>query len=98
MSKGTNGWPVPAARGRRESSNISFPAAAWTVAVLVRTPSRSNRPARMPSGRPSTAVAYPKTPGARQERWARPPASAAVLLRQAGGDEAVLVGQAAGVE
>ena len=40
--------PVSSARRRRNSSNISFQAAAWTVAVRVSTPSRSNRQARMP--------------------------------------------------
>src|SRR2546421_4335112 len=90
MSKGTKGSPVSAARRRRKSSNISFQAAAWTVAVRVRTPSRSNRPARIPSGRPSTAGTYPKRGLVKR--------SAVVPRRQAGGDEALLVAPAARVE
>ena len=45
------GTARPSARraSRRNSSNICFQAAACTVAVWVRTPSRSNRQARMPS-------------------------------------------------
>src|SRR5579875_1617208 len=63
MSKGTHGWPVAAARRRRYSSNICFQALAWTTAVLVRTPSRSNRQAVTPSGKPSTPVLYPRGVG-----------------------------------
>src|SRR5215213_1116262 len=51
-----NSSPVLAARSRRYPSNISFQAAAWTVAVRVSTPSRSNRHARTPSGKPITAT------------------------------------------
>ena len=43
-------------RSRRYPSNISFQAAAWTVAVRVSTPSRSNRHARTLSGKPITAT------------------------------------------
>ena len=42
--------PVCRDRSRRKASNISFQAAACTLAVCVRTPSRSNRQAAMPSG------------------------------------------------
>src|SRR5215207_3902239 len=50
-----NSSPVCAARSRKYPSNISFQAAAWTVAVRVSTPSRSNRQARTLSGKPITA-------------------------------------------
>src|SRR5829696_4165903 len=50
-----NSSPVCAARSRKYPSNISFQAAAWTVAVRVSTPSRSNRQARPLSGKPITA-------------------------------------------
>src|SRR5580700_3753469 len=52
-SKGTNSVPVLWARSERNSSNISFHAAACTVAVWVTTPSMSNRQARTPSGSPN---------------------------------------------
>src|SRR5436190_22409984 len=48
-----NGSPVRPARSRRNASNICFQAAACTRAVCVRTPSRSNRQARIPLGKPS---------------------------------------------
>ena len=41
----------------RKASNICFQAAAWTFAVWVRTPSRSNRQAEIPSGRFRLALA-----------------------------------------
>src|SRR5205085_6311676 len=88
-----NGSPVSAARARRKSSNISFQAAAWTVAVRVRTPSRSKRPARMPSGRPSTARCYPKGWGAK-----RTAGSVRALPGHASRDEALLVFPAARIE
>ena len=43
---------------RRKSSNICFHAAACTLAVSVSTPSRSNRQARVTSGRPSMRATY----------------------------------------
>src|SRR6266513_5033980 len=48
-----NGSPLRSARSRRNASNICFQAAACTRAVCVRTPSRSNRQARIPLGKPS---------------------------------------------
>src|SRR6202034_2772396 len=52
---GTNSVPVFLAFSRRNSSNISFHAAAWTIAVWVTTPSMSNRQAATPSGSPNIA-------------------------------------------
>src|SRR5215211_7402993 len=66
-SNGTNSSPVRAARSPRYPANISFHAAAWTVAVRVSTPPRSNRHARTPSGRPITAA-----PSARSRRLSPP--------------------------
>jgi hypothetical protein len=43
MSKGTNDSPVSSARRSRKASKSFFHAAACTLAVRVRTPSRSNR-------------------------------------------------------
>src|SRR5688500_6806103 len=50
MSKTRTGAPARWARSARKASNISFQAAACTLAVWVSTPSRSNRQAVMPSG------------------------------------------------
>ena len=59
-SNGTNGSPVRSARARRKSSNISFQAAAWTFAVWVSTPSRSNRQARTRPGARARPNCRPK--------------------------------------
>src|SRR5580658_3139324 len=48
-----NGVPPACARALRNSSNIAFQAAACTTAVLVTTPSMSNRQACTPSGSPN---------------------------------------------
>ena len=48
------------ASSRRNSSNICFHALAWTFAVWVSTPSRSNRQVVMPSGRSSTPGSFRK--------------------------------------
>src|SRR3954469_17519750 len=54
MSNGTNSEPERSDHDRRKSSNIAFHALRWTLAVSVNTPSRSNRQAWTPSGRPNT--------------------------------------------
>jgi len=56
FSSSNGGWPFWVLRN---SSNICFQAAACTTAVLVTTPSMSNRQAVTPSGRPSMSPPVP---------------------------------------
>src|SRR5262249_24948427 len=70
-SNGTKGSPVCRDQSRRKLSNISCHAASCTAAVLVMTPSRSNRQPRMPSGSPSTGQAY-ESPAWRDMRGSPP--------------------------
>src|SRR5262249_53330874 len=67
MSNGTNRSPSRSAPAFRYASNIAFQALRCTLAVSVRTPSRSKRQARIRFGKPSAGsaamrVAYPRWP------------------------------------
>src|SRR5438270_5200494 len=59
MSKGF--WPE---RVARNASNVCFHASAWTFAVCVRTPSRSNRHASIASGSPGAPIPSKRSGGA----------------------------------